>query len=281
MPTSPPLPPIPFPPPVTQEVWASDEIEYLQSLLYELAFTVADSEQATAAMVSYLTPRLSGRRGVERYHAAKDYHLSQNQAELSYRDWLKRVVNGFERYHFSIEHANELRPDGRPSLHSLIGRFVDRNCIKVFHRQIDAERRSDLIGDVLLSLTQNYFYDTELEPWLWTTAHNHVLLELRQQRRDSGMVSLDAAEFDPDLPDNQHPFDVSDVRQNLLDAIGDIENRRYRVILLLIYLYDLDNTQLAAFFGVSVARLTTWLARARSAARQQYEKSDQPLHPHS
>lgn len=276
MPSSPLSPPLPLPPPVTQTVWGGDEIEYLEHLLHELAAPIANSEKAIAAMVDHLLPRLSSSRGVERYYTARDYHLRETQEELSYRDWLKRVIGGFERYHPAIAQATEPGADGRPSLYSLIGRFVDRNCIKVFNRQLDAERRSDLIGDVLLSLTQNFFYDTELEPWLWTTTHNHVLLELRRERRESESVSLDETPSDIDLFDKANLIDISGVHQNVLDAIRSVENRRYRVILLLVYLYDLDNTQLAAFFGVSVARLTTWLARARSAARRQYEKSDQP-----
>lgn len=225
-------------------------------------------------MVAYLLPRLATSRGVERYHTARDYGWKHSQEDLSYRDWLRRVVSGFERFHRRIEAATEPQPDGGPSLHALIGQFVDRNCLKILHQIPDSERRADLIADVYLSLSQNFFYDTELEPWLWTAAYHHVLLELRQRYREVGNVALDAAPFEFDLSSDWHFTESSGVRQTLLEAIRTVDNRRYRVILLLILLYDLDNTQLAAFFGVPVSRLTTWLSRARSAARQRYDESN-------
>jgi DNA-directed RNA polymerase specialized sigma24 family protein len=59
-------------------------------------------------------------------------------------------------------------------------------------------------------------------------------------------------------------------REAILDAIRKISNRRYRIVLLLIYLYELDNTELAAFFGVTVPQITTWKSRARKALREHY-----------
>lgn len=273
--------PSPFPPPATKAHWGGDERDYLQCLLHELGASGNQSETSAAAMVSYLLPRLATPRGVERYQTAREYCATHSQEDLSYRDWLERVVAGFERYHHRIEGATESQPDGQPSVHSLIGQYVDRNCLKILHRIPDSERRADLIADVYLSLSQNFYYDTQLEPWLWTAARHHVLLELRQYQRESGTVALDAEPFEFDLSSDWHFTESSGVRQSLLEAIRAVDNQRYRVILLLIFLYDLDNTQLAAFFGVPVSRLTTWLSRARSAVRQRYNESNGPHNDYS
>lgn len=180
---------------------------------------------------------------------------------------------GFQQYHPLIAGSIETPEGSQPALWPILERTVTANYRRIFHRYPSPDQREIIISRVFLSLSESYFYDTALEPWLWQTTRYILLTEMRDIATDTAF-SLDA------IPPHHTPAESRDItseyilHEQIREAIRKVNNQRYRVILLLLYIYQLDNPDLASFFGISVSQATTWISRARKALRQANQMDD-------
>jgi|GEM_PF-4626865 len=251
---------LPALPPSPPRPWTEEEKDALSRYLQTLANQHAASETIVADLIRELVPRLIAPSGMRRYRNWRDHQKAP--ADSSYSAWLERIVEGYLRYRPLLQNGLLTANGTVPMLVSQIETMVNRYCHQI-NFVPDAERRRDFVGEILLSVVQSYFYDTELEDWLWKTTRNHIRLAIRRWRR-LPQVSLDDH---LELTDADQ-LAVLVTREAILAGIRRIKNRRYRVILLLILLYRLDHIQLAAFFGVPVDLIYTWCANARQALRR-------------
>jgi DNA-directed RNA polymerase specialized sigma24 family protein len=251
---------LPALPPSPSRPWTEEEKHALSRYLQSLAHQHAASEALVADLLRELVPRLIAPSGIRRYRNWRDHQKAPGDS--GYCAWLERIVEGYIRYRPLLYNSLETANGTVPILVSQIETMVNRYCHQI-NFVPDAERRRDFVGEILLSLVQSYFYDTELEDWLWKTTRNHVRLAIRRWRRFRES-SLDEH---LELADADHLAALA-TREDILAGIRRIKNRRYRVILLLMLLYRLDNIQLAAFFGVPVDVVYTWCANARQALRR-------------
>lgn len=159
-------------------------------------------------------------------------------------------------------------PDGdKPQLYEHLLTIAGQSYRKLTDRPATVEQCEDLASLLLLCLIEDYYFDAPLDRWLWRTARNLVLSELNDPNNELGS-SLD------DIVAPGSDFDAVEwylAHDAIRRAIRKVPYRPYRIILLLLYLYQIGNTELAAFFGVPIPRVTTWLSRARSALRQAYQ----------
>ncbi len=251
---------LPALPPSPSRPWTEEEKDALSRYLQTLANQHAASEAIVADLIRELVPRLVAPSGMRRY---KNWQRQQKASgDSSYSAWLERIVEGYLRYRPLLQNGLKMENGTVPILVNQIEAMVDRYCHQI-NFVPDAERRRDFVGEILLSIVQSYFYDTELEDWLWKTTRNRVRLAIRHWRRLPEVTLDDYLE----LADADQLAGLV-TREDILAGIRRIKNRRYRVILLLMLIYRLDNVQLAAFFGVPVDLIYTWCASARQALRR-------------
>jgi RNA polymerase sigma factor (sigma-70 family) len=269
MPTSSWPAPFPFPPPIDRS-WSAKESQYLEQIVREWFGIESKLQAADHYAIDSLIKRLATPRGVQRFEVAARYARDKNQATLSYTEWLEHVLEGFQRYHPQIIAQQETPEGPAPALQPTLVRFATSNYHKIFKRHPSPDALDDLIARVLLSLQEDYFFDVALEPWLWQTTRNLVLNDIRREHKGHTIALDEIAE--PYFSVAPGDFVQTHIRNDLLcKAIKNIHNQRYRIVLQLIYVYRLNNTELATFFGVSVPRATTWLSRARSALKDQIQ----------
>jgi len=269
MPSSPWPAPFPFPPPADR-LWTNEESQYLDRIVQWRLENKRELKDIDQDAFDSLIKRLATSKGVKRYEAAVRYAWKENEKTLSYLVWLDEVLEGFFLYYPQITSQQETQEGSTLALQPTLARFATNNYQKIFKCYPTPDVLDDLIARVLLSLHESYFFDVALEPWLWKTTRYLLLNDIRGAPNNSP-ISLDDI-TDPHVPSVPADFAQNHIRHDLLcEAIKDIRHQRYRIILQLIYIYQLNNTELAAFFGVSVPRATTWLSRARSALKKQIQ----------
>lgn len=215
-----------------------------------------------------LGQRLATEKGVERYHTAVAYARKQNESELAYRDWLARVVAGFQRHHAEVFGTLDTPAGPLPALNQRLMVMAFSQYHKVFKQPPSQDHQQQIVSAVLEALNTHYWFDVALDAWLWRTTHRVVVTDLRD------VIRHNTLEFDQVEPFTFAGDSIDDVllTDAFLSAIQDVANQRYRVVLLLLCLYQLSNAELAVFFGVPVPRAAVWLSRARAAFRQVYQR---------
>jgi DNA-directed RNA polymerase specialized sigma24 family protein len=252
---------LPVLPPSSPRPWTDEERHALTECLYTLSHQHHASEVHIADLIRELIPRLIAPSGVRRY---KEWRRHQEKAHTpsDYYTWLERIVEGYLRYRPMLQNGTETAEGTVPVVKAMIEGMVNRYCRQI-NFVLDGESRRDLVNDILLSLFEGYFYDTELEAWLQKTTRNHVHLAVRSRRRGRELA------LGENIPDSERErLEWVTTFADILAGIRRVRNRRYRVILLLILLYRFDNIQLATFFGVSIDVIYTWCSQARRALRQ-------------
>ncbi|MCO6449709.1 MAG: sigma-70 family RNA polymerase sigma factor [Caldilineales bacterium] len=256
-------------PPPSDRLWSPDEQNNLYELIREIIESVPEVRDISEAETQWITRKLASQKAVRRYQRAEAYARQQNAALLSYSAWIQKVVIGYHMYHPLIASAVETDEGPRPALQQLLDQTVYRNYQKLYGRYPTPDERELVVGRVFLGLSENYFYDTPLAAWIWRSTRNILLGDIRDP------FSGNTQSFDEVQP-AKTPISTGEFSQHyvqreaVLGAIKQVRNQRYRVILLLQYTYELDNSELAAFFGVEVARATVWVFRARRAFRNIY-----------
>jgi len=266
--------PDPFPP-TPQQTWTPDDRRFLAQLIHwrlELGIGCDDISQQD---VITLTQKLATPKAVRRFHRVGDYEQETFGRKITYIDWLDRVLSGYCSFSKMLD-LRETSPEGeRHRITKILDGIISQSYYKQYKRYVTAEHRQELVAQLLFAVAENYFYDTEIEPWLWKTARNIILSDGRKPASAVDEHELDIERVSTALWSNTGSdwLALQILSEGILDAIRKIPNRRYRVVLLLIYLYDLDNIELAAFFGVTVSQITTWKSRARKALRKHYTSS--------
>jgi len=219
-----------------------------------------------------LIMKLATPKAAKRFHRVQNYERETFDREITYIDWLDRVLAGYASFSRTLD-LTETTPEGeRYQITQTLSEIIGHVYFKQYKSPPPPDHREELVGALFLALVESYFYDTEFKPWLWTTARNIILSAERSPAPPVIENELDieiapsAAHLDP----GASWLDLQIQSEAILGAIRKIPNRRYRIVLLLVYLYDLDNTELAAFFGVTVPQITTWKSRARKALRSYY-----------
>jgi len=264
-------PPFPFPPPASRS-WTPQEYLYLIELLqWRLQEKILPERIAQIDIVA-LAKKLATVKAVKRFRRAQVYTLKKENRELRFIDWLDRVIQGYLAY-IDVFHQVIITDEGETlALKNTSQGIVSSAYNKVHQRRPTPEQREEIIARLFLVLIEDYFYDVGLNAWLSTTARNIIISEARQNAPivDETELNIEIAVTTGYSSDDL--IDAHILHEALLEAIEKINNRRYRVVLLLIYIYQLNNQELAAFFGVTVPRATTWLSRARRALRGHYDK---------
>lgn len=261
-------------PPPSNRAWTAAEKKSLLALLLKLSAEVEHDVDIAKGEWAGLAGRLGTQKAVERYQRAAHYAEDQESEALSYRQWLLRVVKGYYRYHDDINGQLET-PDGAlPALQPKIEKMAYRGYLRVFHYPPSPDHKQMIVSATLQALAESYYYDVALDPWLYRTSYRIILNDLRQVMRENAVDDIE--QVTPGALPARSRDDVEAIllRNRLLAAIEEVSNQRYRVVLLLVYIYQLNNTELAAFFGVTVPRVTIWLARARAALRKIYRSDD-------
>lgn len=256
----------PFPPPADR-LWTNAQKQHLLQLLRAHWSKLPDAGDISDRDLRSLVDKLSTPKAVRRFEHVARYVAEHEQRPLSYTEWLDRILQGFVDFNttFLAVHAT---PEGdRSQLYEHLLAIAGQSYRKLTGRSATVEQCEDLASLLLLSLIEDYYYDVSLDRWLWRTARYLVLSELRDHNNDPS-ASLDTIAMPDKTPD---PVEWYLAHDAIRRAIRKVPNQSYRVVLLLLYLYQMDNSELAAFFGVPIPRVTTWLSRARAALRQTYQ----------
>ena len=265
-------PSFPFPP-TPSENWNATAKQYLAELIRWRLQICSKTNLTTERDVAYLAERLATPRAVRRFNKVQKFAKDTDQKEITYIEWLDRVVNGYLSFSamFSLNVGAE-EDHHHQAIYQVIHQTVNGAYLKLSHQRPTPDLREELSAKVSLALVENYFYDTELEPWLWQTARYIILDYIRKIPPTISEVELDIdiQSLAPQNQSGQEWLSSQIQRETLLEAIRQISHRRYRVVLLLIYLFDFSNAELAAFFGVSIPEATTWRSRSLRALRKQY-----------
>lgn len=264
LPSDSPLP-VSLPPPFTRP-WTAAEIESLLALLAALRAAAPPASDIAEARWAALRQRLATEQGTDRYRAAVAFASKQEEGDLTYQDWLARVVAGFYRHQAEVFGVVDT-PDGlAPALSKRLATMAYHQYHKVFKYPPSLDHQLQIVSAVLEALNTHYWFDVALDAWLWQTTRQVVITDLRDAIRNHTLEFDQAEQLDPASDPAGHVLHT----EAFLSAIQEIANQRYRVILLLLYIYQLNNAELAAFFGVPVARAAVWLSRARTAFRAVY-----------
>lgn len=138
------------------------------------------------------------------------------------------------------------------------------------------QESEDITQDVFLSVYQKlYQFDLgkKFRPWIQRIAVNASITALRKRKKiinlsfDEGL----GKDIDPYLPahvpDPQTEFEKQELKTEINEALLKI-NDGYRMLLLLRYQLDLDNSEIAQILGVSRENIEVKLHRARRALRR-------------
>jgi len=261
----------PFPP-TPQQGWTPEARRYLAGLIQWRLEQGIGCDDISQRDVIMLTQKLATPKAVKRFHHVGDYEQETSGRKITYIDWLDRVLAGYCSFSKMFD-LKETTPEGeRYQITQTLDGVISQSYYRQYKRHATAEHRQELVARLFLAIVENYFYDIEIKSWLWTSARNIILSDGRNPAPPALDNELDieriATALWMEAGDDWLALQIQ--REAILDAIRKISNRRYRIVLLLIYLYELDNTELAAFFGVTVPQITTWKSRARKALREHY-----------
>ncbi len=271
-------PSFPFPP-APSENWDATAKHYLAELIrWRLQFC-SKPNGLTERDAAYLVEKLATPRAVQRFYKVQKFVKETEKDEITYIEWLDRVLDGYLSFSEMLSLSPEVEESQQHVLFQMIHRVVTGAYLKLFHRRPPPHLREELSAKLSLILAENYFYDTELEPWLWQTARHIILNHIRKTKSAIDQVELDINLHSVSQQSQSSGEDwlrMHMQRETLLEAIRQVSHRRYRVVLLLIYLFDLKNAELAAFFGVSIPEATTWRSRSLRALRKRYPPEELP-----
>jgi len=261
----------PFPP-TPHQMWTSAAKLHLAELIHWRLKEKVDIDNIQDRDIIILVKKLATSKAIKRFYRVRDYNLKANNKEVTYQDWLDSVLSGYSTFS-KVLNQKVLTPEGEHyQIMHMLNEIIGRSYYKQYKRTPEEEHRKELVAKLLLAIVESYFYDTEFTPWIWTTARNIILSDGRDNQVAPIENELDI-EIIPQaslLHLHNGWLDSHLQHEAILAAIHKIPTQRYRIVLLLIYLYELDNTELAAFFGVTVPQITTWKSRARKALRAHY-----------
>jgi len=262
-------PPFQFPP-HPQQIWTPEEKFYLSKLVLWRLDQIAPSV-LSADDIGWLIDKLATPKAVKRFHRVRDYEFTNSNTEITYVDWLDRVLSGYVSFIQILNHRISTAEGEHYQIYQTLQEIVSRSYRKHFNTYLPKDKREDIVAKLFLAIVENYFYDNNLDQWLWRTAQNIIFSSERRpmQSDDNELDDEIYHGLSPGLS-GQEWLAHRIQHDEILDAIRRIRHQRYRVVLLLLYLYDLNNTELAAFFGVSVEQVTTWKSRARKSLRATY-----------
>ncbi len=138
------------------------------------------------------------------------------------------------------------------------------------------QESEDITQDVFLSVYQKLYQfdlDKKFRPWIQRIAVNASITALRKRKKiinlsfDEGL----GKDIDPYLPahvpDPQSEYEKKELKNEINQALLRI-NDGYRMLLVLRYQLDLDNSEIAEILGVSRENIEVRLHRARKALRR-------------
>ena len=138
------------------------------------------------------------------------------------------------------------------------------------------QESEDITQDVFLSVYQKLYqfdFDKKFRPWIQRIAVNASITALRKRKKiinlsfDEGL----GKDIDPyipaHIPDPQSEYEKQELKMEINQALLEI-NDGYRMLILLRYQLDLDNSEIAQILGVSRENIEVRLHRARKALRR-------------
>ncbi|NOX60959.1 MAG: sigma-70 family RNA polymerase sigma factor [Chloroflexi bacterium] len=261
----------PFPP---EQGWTLEQKRYVFELLYSRWQTAsADLEQIGEQELKKLAAKLATPAAARRFQRACAYAKAHNQKDITYIEWLDRVLSGYAAFR-RYDTTKRDTPDGECShLQDFLVDIATRAYRRFSGNTPSREDVEDLASALNVGLRESYFYDIPLEKWLWRTARNLISNERRRQRIQ---IDVDDQIFES-LPSDAPAEEAwSEAHKAVQDAIRSIDHQPYRVILLFLYVYEnMDNAGLASFFAVPIPRIATWKSRAQAAGREAYYRNKQ------
>ncbi len=275
-------PPFPFPPAESRE-WRQEEKTYLAQLLRWRWQQCGAQRELLEEEIAQLIAKLATAKATKRFLKVCEHAQKAHQQALTYLDWLDRVLQGYQAFSAFLAESSPT-PEGTVSKFTQHLQAIARQAyVKFYQRPPTPDQINDLASELAVCVIESYFFDAEFDAWLYTTARN--ILRNMGRNDKKGAISNDPITFET-LVNTTEPASIyssgtvwlqAQIQHDaILQAIRRITNQRYRVILLLLYVYDLSNTELAAFFGVPVSQVNTWKSRARKAFHKHYTS----LHTH-
>lgn len=138
------------------------------------------------------------------------------------------------------------------------------------------QESEDITQDVFISVYQKLYQfdpDKKFRPWIQRIAVNASITSLRKRKKIVNLSFDDGLgkDIDPYLPahvpDPQSEYEKQELKREINEALLTI-NDGYRMLLLLRYQLDLDNSEIAQILGVSRENIEVRLHRARKALRR-------------
>jgi len=265
-------PPFPFPPSPSR-AWNPEEKLYLSKLVF-WRLDQADTLTLSAGEIGWLIDKLATPKAVKRFQRVRDYEVTNSNTEITYIDWLDRVLSGYASFIEILNRRISTAEGERYQIYQTLQDIVTRSYRKHFNTYPSKDKREDLVAKLFLAIVENYFYDNNLEQWLWRTTQNIISSSERRSMESEESELDDEIYYGPSPGLSGQDWLAYRIQHDeIIEAIHRIRHQRYRIVLLLLYLYDLNNTELAAFFGVSVEQVTTWKSRARKSLRAIYRST--------
>jgi len=135
--------------------------------------------------------------------------------------------------------------------------------------EANPEERRDLLQDIHLGLWRSFSaFDgrCSLRTWLYRVAHNiatsHVI---RQKRKNSGLVTLEAIEAMPDVQDH---YDQRANLERLMALIHQLKPLDRQMTLL--YLEGMDAASIGEVMGVSAGSVATKIHRIKNILARRF-----------
>ena len=174
--------------------------------------------------------------------------------------------------------SESLNMDDRQLVSQIIGGnnllaalFLKQKCHKIFE-YINSTRLKgldlnvdDLINDFYLYLQENnweklrsFRYESKLQTWINLVASRYLLKKYDKDLKENARKGTQIDGF-PSFTDDDHHNKM--VRTDLLEAIGQLKEKRDQLVLLLI-LQGFDSSEIAEQVGTSIGNVYTIKSRA-------------------
>lgn len=151
---------------------------------------------------------------------------------------------------------------------SLIGYIIK----DIFHGQI---KKEELVNELYLYLSYNdwyklkqFDYRSKITTWLGVVATRFFL------KKKDYLIEKLSSETQSRNDESFDPFSSSTKRSDLLIAINQMENERYKMIIMALDINDRHPAEVAEELGVSLANLYNLHSRARAQLKSHMQKED-------
>lgn len=166
--------------------------------------------------------------------------------------------------------------------HDLFLRFYEEFKNKLFNYlmyrlSFDRELAEDLLMDIVLKAYENFdSYNKKkgsFKSWIFTIAHNHLLNYWRDQNK-RGTVDIEKLEFNEMYADDGQIVKNADkkIEADYIKRVFEIMNNTNSELLILKYIHDFNNKEIAKILKKRQGTIRTAISRAVKEFKEIYNK---------